>query len=407
MPRKKRGRSTEGADDDPPADKVSVRNRPTGRLRVTRPMRRVFGPNGFSCYVFDDEGAQLAELARVESKVVPTGTHGTSLRRQGEIFCLVDYVEQSADPATSVVHFIQHGNGHALDVAGTLLADALKDRFDTTNLFLAELVPRNREVAADGDPDFDLVTNVARKIGVEHLEGLLRQTGRPKGIGSPAYNASKTKRREFHADLSADPQLEILDGLPAGATVVIVARRTYSNGKLLAALAVLRDDAQERKLNLNFEGVAFGQCHDASSGVRPTEELAPGVYKALMNAANKELQECADPATASNNAWGIAYRCKEHEVLKGGYVGTMSTRTTSDVADSRELVAACKAGDGQRAWVAALDCLELRIREHERELKKAKKACRAFNEFYKKYRPAWNSNNEAAHRFRSTQVLRR
>ena len=104
----------------------------------------------------------MAELARVESKVVPTGTHGTALRRQGEIFCLVDYVEQSADPATSVVHFIQHGNGHALDVAGTLLADALKDRFDTTNLFLAELVPRNREVAADGDPDFDLVTNVAQ-----------------------------------------------------------------------------------------------------------------------------------------------------------------------------------------------------------------------------------------------------
>ena len=42
---------------------------------------------------------------------VPTGTHGTTLRQQGEILCLVDYVEQSADPATSIVHFIQHGNG--------------------------------------------------------------------------------------------------------------------------------------------------------------------------------------------------------------------------------------------------------------------------------------------------------
>ena len=407
MPQKKRGRSTEGADDDPPADKVSVRKRPTGRLRVTRPMRRVVGPNGFSCHVFDDEGAQLAELARIASNVVPTGTHGITLRQQGEILCLVDYVTQSADPASSIVHFIQHGNGHALDVAATLLADALKDRFDTTNLFLAELVPRNREVAADGDPDFDLVTNVAQKIGVEHLEGLLRQTGRPNGIGSPAYSASKTERREFHADLSADSQLEILDGLPAGATVAIVARSTYSNGKLLAALDVLRNDAQESNLNLNFVGVAFGQAHEASSGVRPTEALAPRVYKALVNAATKELQECADPATASNNAWGIAYRCKASEVLKGGYVGTMSTRVISKEEDNRELVAACKAGDGQRAWAAALECLKPRIREHERELRKAKKACRAFNEFYKKYRPAWNSNNEATHRSRSTQVLRR
>ena len=53
---------------------------------------------------------------------------------------------------------------------------------------------------------------------------------------------------------------------------------------------------------------------------------------------------------------------------------------------------------------AALECLKPRIQEHERELRKAKKSCRAFNEFYKKYRPALKSNNEATHRFRSTQV---
>ena len=116
--------------------------------------------------------------------------------RRRQLYNPFSFVEQSADPATSIVHFIQHGEGHALDVAGTLLADALKDSFDTNNLFLTELVPGNREVAADGDPDFDLVTDVARKIGVERLEGLLRQTGRPKGIGSPAYNASKTNGEE-------------------------------------------------------------------------------------------------------------------------------------------------------------------------------------------------------------------
>ena len=123
-----------------------------------------------------------------------------------------------------------------------------------------------------------------------------------------------------------------------------------------------------------------------------------------MKAAAKELELCGEQATASIPQWGLVYTSSEARALEGAYAGSASTRTTSSEADGRELVDACQNRDARRAMVAALKLLNPRILEHQGELRAAKKACPAFNEFYQKYRPALKSNNEATHRFRSTQV---
>ena len=386
MPRKKRGRSTEGADDDPPADKVSVRNRPTGRLRVTGTLRQAIASNGYSCYVFNNEGAQLAELAREASDAVPSGKYGDTFRTAGEIFFTTEYIPESADATATVVHMIENGQGFALDVASTFLARAVVEQYGgVANLYVTELVPKDGCWAVAGDPDFDLAADVARKSGAVHVEKLLRQS-EENGIGSPAYNASPGARFRFHDELA--PYAVGLEDLPRGATVIIVARKMFSGAKLTAALKVLRALAKRLGLDLEFVGVAFGKALRASSRARPAEALAPRVYGDLVKAAAKELELCGEQATASSPQWGLVYRCSEPRALEGAYVGSASTRTISSEADGRELVDACQKRDARRALAAALKLLNPRILQHQGELRAGRKANSDFNLFYQKYRPA-------------------
>ena len=384
---------------------LSVRHRPTSRPRETGTLDLAIASHGFGCYVFNDEGARFAELAREASEVVPSGKYGDTFRPAGEVFFLAEYVSQGADPMTSIIHFTEHGQGFALEAAGTLLAGAIAQRFSgVPNLHVTALVPKDRCWAVADSPDFELAEDVAGKVGAVHVEKLLRQT-REGGIGSPAYNSSKSARFRFHEELA--PLVVGLKDLPRGATVIIVARRMFSGAKLTVALKVLRALARRLKRDLKFVGVALGKAVNASSGARPAEALAPCVHRDLVKAVTKELELCGNQATASNPRWGLIYTSSASMVLKGAYAGSASTRTTSSVVEGLELVDACQARDARRAKVSALNLLRRRILEHEDELRAGNKACRAFNEFYKKYRPAWNSNNEAAHRFRSTQVLRR
>ena len=365
---------------------LSVRHRPTSRPRETVTLRQAIAGNGYSCYVFNNEGAQLAELAREASDAVPSGKYGDTFRTAGEIFFTTEYIPESADATATVVHMIENGQGFALDVASTLLARAVVEQYGgVANLYVTELVPKNGRWAVAGDPDFDLAADVARKTGAVHVEKLLRQS-EENGIGSPAYNASPGARFRFHDELA--PYAVGLEDLPRGATVIIVARKMFSGAKLTAALKVLRALARRLGLDLKFVGVAFGKALRASSGARPAEALAPRVYGDLVKAAAKELELCGEQATASSPQWGLVYTSSEARALEGAYAGSASTRTTSSEADGRELVDACQKRDARRALAAALKLLNPRILEHQGDLRAAKKACPDFNLFYQKYRPA-------------------
>ena len=381
---------------------LSVRHRPTSRPRETVTLRQAIAGNGYSCYVFNNEGAQLAELAREASDAVPSGKYGDTFRTAGELSFLAEYISQGADATASVVHFIENGHGFALDAASTLLASAVVEQYGgVANLYVTALVPKDGRWAVYGDPDFDLAADVARKAGAVHVEKLLRQS-EENGIGSPAYKSSPGARFRFHDELA--PYAVGLEDLPRGATVIIVARKMFSGAKLTAALKVLRALARRLGLDLKFVGVAFGKALRASSGARPAEALAPRVYGDLVKAAAKELELCGEQATASIPQWGLIYTTSAPMVLKGAYFGSAATRTTSSDAEGLELVDACQNRDALRARVSALKLLQPRILEHQGELRGGRKASSSFNLFHQKYRPAWDSNNEATHRFRSTQV---
>ena len=202
MPRKKRGRSTEGADDDPPADKVSVRNRPTGRLRVTGTLRQAIASNGYSCYVFNNEGAQLAELAREASDAVPSGKYGDTFRTAGEIFFTTEYIPESADATATVVHMIENGQGFALDVASTFLARAVVEQYGgVANLYVTELVPKDGCWAVAGDPDLisprtwqgSLAPYMSKSsfVSLRRTESAARRTTRAPGRGSGFTTSSR------------------------------------------------------------------------------------------------------------------------------------------------------------------------------------------------------------------------
>ena len=200
----------------------------------------------------------------------------------------------------------------------------------------------------------------------KHLVGLLSYD---QSLKRPGFDASEPEVERFYDTYLPDVDVDALQTLDDGTTLLVVSPFIFRYCEADAALKALRNFFEEKEMDITvrFAALAQGESQTSKALLQRSldADLKPQIVQDLADAVKLEREEHGSAATAIGQFWVIIYAifCREYV-----YVGSAGTRKVSSKAKGEDLVKACNDLKAEKFLTAARALLKHRMNGHQRNL---------------------------------------